>query len=129
MTKEVSDLVAEHSPHGSQLEGWADMILNDANIGCPATVIYREEDEHPTGWYVQSAAMGTMSNLVVKEEFRGQGLGKYLIFKLAEEVLERDGCAFMTIITDNTLSIKLHEDAGFVNVGTVAYQQMFDAKT
>ena len=97
------------------MEGFADMVLDNAINGYPAIVIYREKDNSPVGWYTQMAPRTAMANLVVKQEFRGQGLGKYLIYKLAKEVLARDGFAFLYIAQDNTRSIRLHEEAGIYN--------------
>jgi phosphinothricin acetyltransferase len=56
----------------------------------------------------------------VHKDYRGQGLGKYLLQLLIEAARQRDvhvmiGC----IDASNTASIHLHQQLGFVHVGTL----------
>ena len=72
-------------------------------------------------WSSRSAYAGTAEiSLYIKEEFRGQGAGR----KLLEDImLEGEKVGLHTVLaritTGNNVSIRLHESAGFEQVGVM----------
>ncbi len=72
-------------------------------------------------WSSRSAYAGTAEiSLYIKEEFRGKGAGR----KLLEDImLEGEKVGLHTVLaritTGNTVSIRLHESAGFEQVGVM----------
>ena len=82
---------------GSQMAGWA--ALSPVSSRC----VY--------------AGVAEVS-IYIAEHFRGKGIGKYLLLKLIEES-EAAGLWTLQsgIFSDNTASIKLHEQCGFRVIG------------
>ena len=56
---------------------------------------------------------GSMVMLFVKEEHRGQGLGKFVIYHLAKKLLEMGRTAFTYVDGNNKASIDVHVKCGF----------------
>ena len=90
-------------------------------------VIVLEEDGIVRGWAALSkwspkpAYGGTVENsLYVHKDYRGKGYGK----KLLEGIIQiASKSSFHTVIAriagDNTLSISMHEKAGYIKIGTM----------
>ncbi|KAK3100770.1 hypothetical protein FSP39_025083 [Pinctada imbricata] len=112
MTQALSEVVVEQA---TEWRGYLEpvAIYNAATIyDCPYAAVF-DKDNVPVGWFVQHCVLGSLNHLFVLPEFRGKGIGKFLIEQASKGALEMDGYAFIQVDTENTLSKKIHKNAGF----------------
>ncbi|KAK3100364.1 hypothetical protein FSP39_018784 [Pinctada imbricata] len=124
MTKDISELVVKnaHQDWGTFID--ASSVLQSAcSFHCPH-VVFTHGNGAPVGWFMQHVILGSLNYLHVQPEYRGQGLGKKLVSILSKEVLDRDGVSFIHVSPDNKVSVKIHEDLGYVDVGAFSFSIM-----
>lgn len=80
----------------------------------PSVCLYTK-DGTPVAWAIEHI-QGTNGILYVQPEYRSRGLAQYTQYALSKKIIKRDGCAFVTIETDNDASLNLHEKIGFRKV-------------
>ena len=73
-------------------------------------------------WYERYGAFGIHTYLhmiAVKEEFRGNGIGKKLIAQFEESTFRSDNMIFLMVAAFNTKARKLYESIGYKQVGII----------
>ena len=110
VSPEMTDLIRSRSGLDQDLVD-ADNMRETLQWGHPSVSVF-DKDGAPVSWAMQDYC-GFVSNLYTEEKHRGKGIGAFVLARLTELILERDGIAYSIMLKDNETSRTLHEKVGF----------------
>ena len=79
-----------------------------------STICIRDDNNELVGWLLQPT-LGAFGMLHVIDGHRRHGLGKYMVQKLSQQLLQNDKRPFVLIQMSNKQSVELHEKCGYEN--------------
>ena len=112
-TEEDADAINKNWKFGKSYESLK--YIQHSISKCPATIIKARATGQVVGC-ILVAPDNSMGMLWVDPEYRGRGLGKYIISDLSRKVLELGITPFVFIESLNSASIDLFEKCGFQRV-------------